>query len=47
MDPQTLNNILFLKFNKFLWEDKSIFDEIFNQTDEPQNDNEEKIDEQN
>ena len=47
MDPQTLNNILFLKFNKFLWEDKSIFDEISNQTDEPQNDNEEKIDEQN
>ena len=31
MDPQTLNIILFLKFNKSLWKDKSIIDEILNE----------------
>jgi hypothetical protein len=30
MDPQTLNIILFLKFNKSLWTDKPIIDEIIN-----------------
>lgn len=37
MDPETLNNILFLKANKEMWREKCIIDQIINDFDNADN----------